>query len=447
MKLPYSREAEVAVLGACLLDGLALAAAAELLTPADFHDPRHATVFEVMLDLADRGSPIDLVTVTEELRARDRLNQVGGISVLVDLMHATPTTANVEHYARIVMEMSQRRSLIRAAREIAERAVDLDEPVEAALEVAERSVFAATQREAKDPRPADRIIAERWQQLYGSRHEPPDAIETGLTDLDRCTGGLQRGALSVVAARPSMGKSLLAQQIAAHAAQRWHVLLFTPEMSAAEVADRFVSRWTGIDLVRIRSKRLTDEEWESGLRAVLQHKVGRLLVDDTAGITTREIRSKARRAAMRDKVDLIVVDYLQYLADEPERGQSRNDLIGTMTRRLKALARDLSCAILLLSQLSRAPERRANRRPELADLRDSGNIEQDADLVILLHRPAYYDPDDKPGIAELIVAKQRNGPVGIVEVQYDPRTGFRDLARRWRETQPHGGRAHAQAVS
>lgn len=434
-QMPHSREAEVAVLGACLLDARALAVAMEILAPRDFYDPRHAAVFEAMVDLADRGEPVDLVTVSEELKARDRLEQVGGVTFLAGLVDSVLVAGHAEHYARIVREMAQRRELIQAAQEITRRALDLDAPVEAVLEVAERSVFAAVQRDAFEPRLADRIVAERWQQLYGRRNEPPDTIETGFVDLDRYTGGLQRGALSVVAARPSMGKSLLAQQIAVHAARRWTVLLFTPEMSGEEIADRLISRWTGIDLVRIRSKRLTEPEWEAGLRAVMRNRIGRLLVDDTAGITSREIRSRARRVAMREKVDLIIVDYLQYLADEPERGQSRNDLIGVMTRRLKALARELGCAMLLLSQLSRAPERRASKRPELADLRDSGNIEQDADLVILLHRPSYYDPEDKPGIAELIIAKQRNGPVGTVELQFDPKAGFRDLARPWQRAQ------------
>lgn len=430
-QLPHDLEAEKAVLGACLLDPQALAAAAEMLTPAAFYKPAHGWIFEAMLDLADEGQPADLMTLADELRARNRLDSVGGMTYLAELAGTVPTAAHVEHYARIVQAMHRRRQLIRVAAELQHRARDMSTDLDELLDQAERAVFAVAQdASADDAVLLDQVILERFEQLYTTRNQPPDTVRTGFADLDAVTGGLQRGALSVLAARPSMGKSLLAQQIAAHVARTGYVLFFTAEMGKTELADRMISQWTGLDLVRIRTKRLTPLEWEQVRKVLQERRVGWCWVDDETTLTTRDIRARARRIAAQQPLDLIVVDYLQYLADQPERGESRNDLIGRMTRRLKALARELNCALLLLSQLSRAPEKRASRRPELADLRDSGNIEQDADLVMLLHRPAYYDPDDRPGVAEILVAKQRNGPTGMVELQFDAVRGFRDLEKR-----------------
>ncbi|HEY8415340.1 MAG TPA: replicative DNA helicase, partial [Thermaerobacter sp.] len=430
-QLPHDLEAEKAVLGSCMLDAQALATAAEMLTPVMFYRQAHASIFAAMLDLADEGRPVDLMTLVDELRARNQLDRVGGMAYVTEIQNTVPTAAHVEHYARIVRAMYQRRQLIRVASELQFRAQDLSVDLDELLDRAEQAVFAVSRDGgADDPMLLDQVIQERFQQLYETRGEPPDTIRTGFRDLDALTGGLQRGALSILAARPSMGKSLLAQQIAANVSRTGYVLFFTAEMGKSELADRMISQWTGIDLVRIRTKRLTPPEWETTRKVLESKRVGWCWVDDQTDITTREIRARARRLAAQQPLDLIVVDYLQYLADQPERGESRNDLIGRMTRRLKALARELNCAMLLLSQLSRAPEKRATRRPELADLRDSGNIEQDADLVLLLHRPAYYDPEDRPGIAEVLIAKQRNGPTGMVELQFDQIRGFRDLEKR-----------------
>lgn len=426
----HDLDAERSVLGACILDRQALAVAAAMLPAAAFSDTRHRVIYEALLDMDDAGSVIDLTTLADELRARNRLESVGGVAYLTAIVESTPTAAHVEHYARIVQALYRRRRLIDAARQIAIRARDLSADIDEVLDHAEREILAVGEAsDGDEPLLLDQVVRDRAEHLFRTRDEPPDTVLTGFRALDALTGGLPRGGLCVLAARPSMGKSLLAQQIAANVARSAHVLFFSAEMGRAELADRLLSQWTGIDLVRIRTKRLAPSEWELVHEVLRDRRVGWCWVDDEPSLTTREIRARARRLAAQQPLALIAVDYLQYLADPAERGESRNDQIGRMTRSLKALARELNCVVLLLSQLSRAPEKRANRRPELADLRDSGNIEQDADVVMLLHRPDYYDPEDRPGIAEVTVAKHRNGPTGVVELYFDRARGFRDLER------------------
>ncbi|MDI3309353.1 MAG: replicative DNA helicase [Acetobacteraceae bacterium] len=434
-------EAERSVLGACLLDPAAVWVVEQVLDPGMFGVPAHRLIAEVVLALADRSAPVDLVSVTAELEARGTLSQAGGPAAVADLLGAVATAANVEYHVRIVRELALRRRMAEIGEIMRLRARDRSEDLTEILDTAEQEILGLDATPSGGPVLLDDVLQERVASLVARRADPPDSIPTGFVDLDNLTGGLQRGALAVLAARPSQGKSLLAQQVAGHAARHGlNVAFFSAEMGRDELADRLAAQWTGIDIVRLRNRQLSDSEWQRLQKASQTHSIGSLWVDDTTPITTREIRARSRRLHARQKLDLIVVDYLQFLADQPaSRNENRNDVVGRMTRTMKGLARELRAAVLLISQLSRAPERRASRRPALADLRDSGNIEQDADLVLLLHRPTSVDaPDDTvmpeeaaPGLATVIVAKARNGPTGEVELRFDPTKGFQSVAKDW----------------
>ncbi|HEY8344693.1 MAG TPA: replicative DNA helicase [Bacillota bacterium] len=420
---PQNIEAERSTLGAMFLEKDAIYRAMEIIKPEDFYKDGHALIYQVVLDLTNKGEPVDLVTVTEELRQREALEKVGGITYLTELANAVPTAAHVEYYARIVEEKALLRNLIHAATEIVSLGYDGQEEVEKILDEAEKKIFAiANRRAGRTIVSLKSILIEAFEQiekLYES-HGAVTGVPTGFSDLDRFTAGLQPSDLIILAARPSMGKTTFALNIAENAAVHLQipVAVFSLEMSKEQLAMKLLCAEAGVDNQRIRTGNLAEEDWPR-----LSHALGRLseakmFIDDSPNLSALEIRAKARRIQAKYGLGLIVIDYLQLMQGRG-RAESRQQEVSEISRSLKALARELSVPVLALSQLSRAVEMRQNKRPSLADLRESGSLEQDADLVCFLYREDYYDPEtEKKGITELIIAKHRNGPIGTIDLLF-----------------------------
>lgn len=419
---PHQVEAEQAVLGAIFLDPQALYKVMEILKPQDFYKTSHQRLFQVMVELSDQAEPIDLVMVTEELQRRNWLEEVGGVSYLSDLADSVPTAANVEYYARIVAEKALLRRLIDTATRIVQSGYTSDEDVEAILSEAEKSIL-----EIRDERTRDGFVHikdllftayERIEALHNSGKEVT-GIPSGYRDLDRLTSGFQPSDLVIVAARPSVGKTAFALNVAQNVAVRGGetVAIFSLEMSATQLVQRMLCAEGNIDANRMRTGSFREEEWEKLTMAIASLSQAQLFIDDTPGIHINQIRAKARRLKAEHGLGLVVIDYLQLI--QGHYRESRQQEISAISRSLKAMARELNCTVLALSQLSRAVEQRQDKRPMLSDLRESGSIEQDADLVAFLYREDYYDHDsDRQNIVEVIVAKQRNGPVGTVELAF-----------------------------
>ncbi|MCL6450497.1 MAG: replicative DNA helicase [Acetobacteraceae bacterium] len=425
---PQSLEAEQSVLGAMLLEKEAVIKAADLVGPDDFYREAHRVIFRAIASLVDRGEAADLVTVTEELRRLGQLEAVGGASYLTSLANAVPTAANVEHYARIVGEKSVLRRLIQVATAIAARAYEGAGEVEELLDEAEQGVFSISQR-LKSPgfSPLKAVLVETFERLEYLYENKGKAIgvPTGFPDLDELTSGLQPSELIVLAARPAMGKTTLSLNIAAHAAvvSRIPVAIFSLEMARQQVALRMLCAEAQVEGHRLRTGYLRDEDWPKLSRALGRLSEAPVFVDDTPNLSVMELRARARRLKAEHRVGLVVVDYLQ-LMHTRGRAESRQQEISEITRALKALARELSIPVLALSQLSRAVEQREGRRPQLSDLRESGAIEQDADVVIFIHFDPKAPPEERNRLAEIIVAKQRNGPTDSVNLVF-----LREVAR------------------
>jgi replicative DNA helicase len=432
--LPYSLEAEQAVLGAMLLDREAIYAAVEALRPEDFYHEAHRILFQVIVNMGDRGEAVDLVTVTEELRRLGYLEKAGGVSYVASLGQAVPSTANAAYYAKIVREKALLRGLIEASQKIIERCYEDHHDPSELLDEAERMIFSLGQREIREGLTSIRELVaatlERLEKLSQNKGEV-----TGLPtfkDLDKLLAGLQPSDLIICAARPGMGKSSFCLNIAQTAAMRYHlpVAIFSLEMSKFQVTERLIGSTAMIDQYRLRTGYLTEDDW-----ARLTQVLGRLAeapiyIDDTPSPTVLEVRAKARRLQAERGLGLVVVDYLQLMRGHG-RFDNRQQEIAQISRGLKALARELNVPVLVLSQLNRGVEQRQDKRPVMADLLESGAIEADADVILFLYRPEYYDPHtDRRGIAEVIVAKHRNGPVGTVELAFLPEyTKFVDLAQ------------------
>ena len=420
---PQNLDAERSALGAMFLDKEAIYRAMEILRPDDFYKDAHRYIYQTVLDLADKGEPVDLVTVTEALRQSNRLDEVGGVAYLTELANAVPTAAHIDHYARIVEEKSLLRRLIHAAGEIMAAGYEGREEVEEILDEAERKIFSiANRRSGRSISSLKQILIEAFEQieyLYEAKGAVT-GVPTGFADFDRLTAGLQPSDLIILAARPSMGKTTFALNIAENAAVRSKipVAIFSLEMSKEQLALKLLCAEAGVNNQRIRTGNLTEEDWPR-----LSHALGRLseakiFIDDSPNISAWEIRAKARRIKAEHGLGLIIIDYLQ-LMQSRYRTENRQQEVSEISRSLKALARELSTPVLALSQLSRAVEQRPGKKPSLADLRESGSLEQDADLVCFLYREDYYDPDtEKKNITELIVAKHRNGPTGKVEFYF-----------------------------
>lgn len=432
---PHNLEAEESVLGAMLLSRDAIAVALECCTADDFYKPAHAHVFAAVTALYTRGEPADPVTVADELRRSGAIEAIGDPSLLLSLQVNTPSTANAGHYARIVEEHALLRRLVTVAGEIAELGYSVPEDVAEAVDRAETLVFEVAQRRVVDTlAPLRDLLAQsldHLEHLY-ERDESITGVPTGYADLDERLAGLQPSNLVVVGARPAMGKTSFALGIVNHAAMtmRKPVLLFSLEMSHLELTQRLLCSEARVDATRMRNGRLLESDWPKISDAIGRLGDAPIFIDDNPNVTVMDIRAKARRLMAREGLGLVVVDYLQLMTGR-NRAESRQVEVSEISRGMKILARELNVPVVALSQLSRNLEMRQDKRPVLADLRESGSIEQDADVVLFIYRDEVYNPDSPDrGTAEVIIAKHRNGPVGHVQLAFvDHYTRFANMAR------------------
>ncbi|HBF36553.1 MAG TPA: replicative DNA helicase [Firmicutes bacterium] len=420
---PQNIDAERSTLGSMMLEKEAIEKGIEILKAEDFYREAHRVIFEVIVSLSNKGEPIDIITVSEELTRRNMLDKIGGIPYLTALANSVPTAANIEYYAKIVGEKSLLRSIISAATNIVSMGYEGAEEVNVILDEAEKQIFQVTQRRNTKGFVSLRNILietfERIEKLYESKGGVT-GLPTGFTDFNRMTAGLQPSDLIILAARPSMGKTTFALNIAQSASveQKIPVVVFSLEMAKEQLALKLLCSEAGVDNQRIRTGTLMDSDWPRLSHALGSLSEAAMFIDDTPGISALEIRAKARRIKAEHGLGLIVIDYLQ-LMQSKGRTENRQQEVSEISRTLKSLARELNVPVIALSQLSRAVEQRTDKRPNLSDLRESGSLEQDADLVAFLYREDYYNPDtDKKNITELIIAKQRNGPVGTVDLLF-----------------------------
>ena len=420
---PQNIEAEQAVLGAMLIKKEAISAAAELLTGDDFYRYAHRLVFEAIITLNQANEAVDMITVTDRLKRDGELEKAGGIAFITALANAVPTAANVTFHARIVRQKSQLRHLINAATEIAGTAYEDADDVDEIMDDAEKRILGVTARSNHaDFVPMKDILITTFEQIekHAANKGTLTGLPSGFVDLDRLTSGFQPSDLILVAARPSMGKTAFTLNIATNAAIRSKktVAFFSLEMSKEQLALRMFSSEGQVDSQRLRVGDLKDEEWQKVISAADRLTKAPLWIDDTPGITVMELRSKARRLKAEHGLDLIVIDYLQLMQGRGRgSGDNRQQEISEISRSLKALARELKVPVIALSQLSRSVESRQIKRPMLSDLRESGSLEQDADIVMFLYREDYYEKEtDRQNITEVIVAKHRNGPVDTVSL-------------------------------
>jgi replicative DNA helicase len=432
---PNDLQAEESLLGAMLLSRDAIASAVESCRTEDFYRPAHGHIFEAICSLYAQGEPADPVTVADELKRADLLEAAGGTGNLIGLQANTPAIANASRYARIVQEHALLRRLISVAGDIAEMGYSLPEDVTAAMDRAEAMVFEVAERRVTDSlKPLRELLAvslDHLEALY-NRGDAITGVPTGFTDLDERLSGLQPSALVIVGARPSMGKTSLALGLAAHAAieRRLPVLFFSLEMSHLELTQRLLCSEARVDSSRMRNGKLHESDWPKVVNAIGKLGEAPLFIDDNANLTVMEIRAKARRLKSREGLGLIVVDYLQLMSGHGP-AENRQVEVSEISRGLKILARELAVPVVALSQLSRNLEARADKRPVLADLRESGSLEQDADVVLFIYRDEVYNKDsaDK-GAAEIIIAKHRNGPTGMTQLAFlDHFTRFANMAR------------------
>lgn len=432
---PQDIDAEQAVLGALLLDPEAVHHVPSTLRPDDFYHQGHRLIFEAALSLAEQGQPVDLVTVTGQLRQQGALEKAGGAAYIASLLDLVPTAANIEHYSRMVEEKSLLRTLIMAAARIAEMGYEGGEDASRLLEQAERMILEVGARRAAGGFASLReILLAVWsfvEQAYASKGGI-SGLPTGFIDLDRLCCGLQPADLVILAARPSMGKTSLALSVAYQVAvkQRLPVAVFSLEMSKEQLVQRLLCAEARVDQYRLRTGNLREEDWERLSDAMANLSEVPLYIDDTVAGSVREMRAKARRLQAERGLSLVVIDYIQ-LMQSGTRAENRQQEISQISRGLKSLAKELNVPVLALSQLSRAVEARQDKRPQMSDLRESGALEQDADIVMFIYRDEYYNPEsDKKGVAEIIIAKQRNGPVGTVELGFMKEfTRFVNLAK------------------
>ncbi len=437
---PHSIEAEQSVLGGLLLDNLAWDRAGDLLTDADFYRHEHRLIFAATGQLIGAGRPADVITVFEQLQSLGKAGDCGGLAYLNALAQSVPSAANIRRYAEIVRERSILRKLIAASDDIATSAFNPQgRAVTTVLDEAESKIFKIGEegsRQRQGFQAIDKLVVDlidRVQELHDNGAEEVTGVRTGFYDLDRMTAGLQKGDLVVLAARPSMGKTAFALNIAENVAvqEGLPVLVFSMEMGAAQLALRLVGSLGRINQQNLRTGRLDASEWERLTESVERLSQVQLLIDETPGLTVSELRARARRMARQfGTLGLIVIDYLQLMSGSGGSDENRATELGEISRGLKGLAKELQCPVIALSQLNRSVESRNDKRPMMSDLRESGAIEQDADVITFIYRDDYYNKDSKePGVAEIIIAKQRNGPVGTVKLTFlKPLTRFDNLA-------------------
>ena len=436
--LPHSLEAEQSVVGAMLMDKDAIMTAAEIVSREDFYQTAYGILFEAMVELFNEGKPVDLITLQERLKEKDVPPEITSLEFARDLLTAVPTSANVKYYAEIVMEKSMLRKLIKLNEEIENMCYLGRDSLEAVLETTEKRVFELVQkRNTGDYVPIKQVVLNALDKIEKSSKTKGTVtgIPTGFIDLDYKTSGLQPSDLILVAARPSMGKTAFVLNIAQHVAFRSNktVAIFSLEMSKEQLVNRLFSLESQVDAQLLRTGNLKDSDWEKLIAGAGVIGKSKMIIDDTPGISISELRSKCRKFKLEQGLDLIIIDYLQLMTGRVGgRAESRQQEISDISRSLKGLARELNVPVIALSQLSRAVEQRPDHRPMMSDLRESGAIEQDADVVMFIYRDDYYNKDtDMKNIAEIIIAKQRNGPIGTVNLAWLPNyTKFANATRK-----------------
>ncbi len=434
---PHNLDAEQSVLGAMLMDKDAVAAALEICSPDDFYSRQYGVLFECMGELFNEGKPVDLVTVQEKLREKDTSPEAGSMEFIRSIVENVPTSANIRAYAQIVHEKAVKRRLIKVNEEIANTCYADRESMDDVLADTESRIFRLLQsRGASELVPIDRVtlnVMERIQEAF-LNGAAVTGIPTGFIDLDNKTSGLQPSDLVLIAARPSMGKTAFVLNLVQNAAVRkgLNCMIFSLEMSKEQLVNRMLSMESGIDAQKLRTGSLTPTDFEQLVEAAVRVSgASGLVIDDTPGITVSELRSKCRKRKLEAGLDMIIIDYLQLMSGSGKRNDNRQQEISEISRNLKQIAREMKAPVVALSQLSRACEQRPDHRPMLSDLRESGAIEQDADVVMFLYRDDYYNKDtEHPNEAEVIIAKQRNGPIGTVTLLWKPETTrFVNIAR------------------
>jgi replicative DNA helicase len=440
--LPHNDEAEQSVIGSMIMDREAIVIASELISGEDFYNKQYGILFETMAELNNAGSPVDLVTLQNKLREKDVPPEVSSLEFVRDLITAVPTSANIKYYANIVAEKSTLRKLIRLNEEIANNCYMGKDELEVILEDTEKRIFQIVQkRNTEEFTPIRTVVMNAMDKIEAASKNNGyvTGIATGFTDLDYRTAGMQPSDLVLIAARPSMGKTAFVLNIAQHVAFKLNlpVAIFSLEMSKEQLINRMFSLESSVDAQKLRTGQLNDQDWERLIESAGTIGRSKLVIDDTPGITVSELRSKCRKLKLEHGLSMIIIDYLQLMSGSGRGTDSRQQEISDISRSLKAIARELGVPVLALSQLSRAVEQRPDHRPMLSDLRESGAIEQDADVVMFIYRDDYYNHDsEKKGVSEIIVAKQRNGPIGTVELAWLPEyTKFANLEKPRRDQQ------------
>ena len=420
--LPHSIEAEQSIIGAMIIDKNAIVKVAEKLKEEDFYRDGHKIIYRAIFEMLKNDMAVDLVTLLEYLKSTDMLEKAGGVAYITEVSSSVLTTANLSSYIEIVEQKSILRKLIKASTKIIEDSYNKQTEVQDVLDSAEKKIFDISENRTNNDFEPLKDVLERGfleiERLYNNKGEIT-GIGSGITDLDAKTSGFQKGDMVLIAARPSMGKTTFALNIAEHAALREgkSVVIFSLEMSKEQLAYKLLCSEANVDMLKLRTGALEDKDWENIARATGPLSKAKIYIDDTAGVTVMEMRSKCRRIKMEYGIDLILIDYLQLMSGS--NSESRQQEVSEISRSINALAKEMECPVIALSQLSRAPEQRADHRPMLSDLRESGSIEQDADIVMFLYRDEYYNKEtEDKNIAECILAKQRNGPVGTVKMAF-----------------------------
>ena len=434
---PQNVSAERSLLGSVLIDDEVMVDIADKISAGDFYERRHRSIFAAMVKLYQKNSPIDMLTLGNELRTQGQLDDVGGAEYLGELTNYVPSAAHAVEYAKIIRDAAIRRNLTKAGESIANLAYKTDEDVQAVLSQAEASLYSVSENSQQSEMASlDSLLSDAFEKMtYLHQHKDKlRGVQTGFKDLDKMTAGLQKSDLIILAARPAMGKSTLAQNIAYNVAMREKktVLFFSLEMSNAQIVDRMISEASGVDSWNIRTGNLTQEDFSRISDAMGEMSEIPIKFEDKPGMTVLEMKTKAQREAHKHELGLIIVDYLQLMQGSKNYGDNRVLEISEISRGLKMMARELDVPVIALSQLSRQVEQRPDKRPMLSDLRDSGSIEQDADIVMFVYREDYYNPDtDRKHITDLIIGKHRNGPVGTVELYFHPdKLKFMSLEKR-----------------
>lgn len=419
--LPQNIEAEQSVIGSMILDKNSIAAATEVLRSDDFYRENHKVIYSAIMQLFQKDIPVDMITLIEHLRSTEKLEGSGGITYISELCNSVPSTANLHSYIEIVKNKAVLRRLIKSSNEIIDESYNQQDNVPKVLDSAEKKIFNIAQNKSTSDFEALSTVLERGfseiERLYNNKGEVT-GVPSGFPELDAKTSGFQKGDMVLIAARPSMGKTTFALNLAEYAALRAakSIVVFSLEMSKEQLAYKLLCSEANVDMLKLRTGNLEDSDWDNIAKASGPLAEAKIYIDDTAGISVMEMRSKCRRIKIEHGIDMIVIDYLQLMSGS---GESRQQEVSEISRSIKALAKEMQCPVIALSQLSRAPEQRTDHRPMLSDLRESGSIEQDADIVMFLYRDEYYDKEtEDKNVAECIIAKQRNGPTGTVKLAW-----------------------------